>query len=327
MTSLLSRLPLPSVPFRLDVGKVSLEGVGEVVAPRRQVLRLVDDLLVNRVGGVAHDDAVLSGVDLGVEGGVADKVDDPSLGVVRLHIELLRQGLDVDLLVDPAVVLENEHPCLLHEEVGLVVEEEVGCEDALAGLELLLGSLEVEFDVKAVYELDDGVGVVAVLDELYEVLEVEPLPLVDDDGGCEVAEEVRGVGLDGLDVLLVHIQINNGIKSLLGVVPEDEEPPVEKPSPVRVGGDGGWGLMAVAKRQLELYKQISSLLRSSHGLSHLSLRDWRAESPLSVPDLTSMLCLTALRATMASSHLPMRMRQLSLPQSTPWSVLVMFVKP
>ena len=47
------------------------------------------------------------GVDLGVELGISDQVYDPPLGIVTFHVELLRQHLDGNALVDSAKCLED----------------------------------------------------------------------------------------------------------------------------------------------------------------------------------------------------------------------------
>ena len=50
-------------------------------------LGLLDDLLVNRLRGVVHDDSALLVIDLGVNPGVANKVDNPLLTLVLVQTE------------------------------------------------------------------------------------------------------------------------------------------------------------------------------------------------------------------------------------------------
>jgi hypothetical protein len=42
-------------------------------------LGLLNDLLINRLGRVVHDNSALLVVDLGIDAGVADQVDNPLL--------------------------------------------------------------------------------------------------------------------------------------------------------------------------------------------------------------------------------------------------------
>jgi hypothetical protein len=56
-------------------------------------------------------------VDFGVEARIADEVDDPGLSCLLVHAQLVRQHLQVDALVYPAVRLEDQQPRVLHEVV------------------------------------------------------------------------------------------------------------------------------------------------------------------------------------------------------------------
>ena len=58
-------------------------------------------LLVYRGEVAPHDDDVLGGIDLGVKVRPPDQVHDPSLRVLGLHGQLLREHADVNLLVYP----------------------------------------------------------------------------------------------------------------------------------------------------------------------------------------------------------------------------------
>jgi hypothetical protein len=50
-------------------------------------LSLLNDLLVHRLGRVVHDDGARLVVDLGIDTGVADEVDDPLLTLVLAQTE------------------------------------------------------------------------------------------------------------------------------------------------------------------------------------------------------------------------------------------------
>ena len=55
--------------------------------PEEGTLGLLDDLLVHRLRGVVHDHGALLVIDLGIDAGVADQVDDPLLALVLAQAE------------------------------------------------------------------------------------------------------------------------------------------------------------------------------------------------------------------------------------------------
>ena len=81
-------------------------------------------------------------------------------------------------------------------------QEVVLVQDLLAQGQLLLGALEVILQEQAVQEARDGVGelVRLLLDAAHEVLHGPPPPLVDDHRGCQVAQQVLRLRLDGVQV-------------------------------------------------------------------------------------------------------------------------------
>ena len=123
-------------------------------------------------------------------------------------------------------------------------------EDGLALGQLPMRLLEIELDTEAIEELDDGVGVIAVLHDPHKVLH-EPARLVlgsagaldnaalaEEHGGGEVAQEMGGFGGDGLEVAFRLEELHHVLQSLGGVVPEDKEAPVEQPGALLQ--NGGW---------------------------------------------------------------------------------------
>lgn len=92
------------------------------------------------------------GVDLGVETGVADEVDDPPLGCLLVHVQLLGQHGNVDLLVDSAIGLKDAETGIFHELLAAGAEEEVIGQHSLALAEAHLGGFEVEVDVQILQE-------------------------------------------------------------------------------------------------------------------------------------------------------------------------------
>ena len=73
-------------------------------------------------------------------------------------------------MVNPAVFINDKDPGLLHKEVRLLAEEEIRAEHHLEEAQTLLGRLEVEPDGELVEKSHNGVGVLALVYELYEVV-------------------------------------------------------------------------------------------------------------------------------------------------------------
>ncbi|KAJ8576646.1 hypothetical protein ON010_g2572 [Phytophthora cinnamomi] len=210
----------------------ALELRHHAAGPRSQVAGLVDHLAVDRVLRHAHDDASFLGVDLGVEAGVADQVDDPLLGLaVLLHRQLGRQRLHVDGAVHAAVHLEDGQSGGIHEvRRVLLVQEEVAGQHDLALAQLLLGRLEVEVDEQALDEVHDRVAVALVVHAQHaqQVLDEVTTALVQDHAGAQVAQQPGRVALDGLYTARLQHKVHDGVTALL-VPREDEQRPVQQP--------------------------------------------------------------------------------------------------
>jgi len=124
---------------------------------------------------------------------------------------------------------------------------------------LLLGTLEVEVDVEAFQELCDWVLIVVLflLQHLHQVLQNVSssarfvvgrrskkhcvsnlktkllctftwLPLVCDNGGGQITENVWARRLNGVQVSILEEQVDDSVSSV-GVVEENEETPVDQP--------------------------------------------------------------------------------------------------
>ena len=86
---------------------------------------------------LTHDDVSKLRVNFCVQLGVPDEVDDPLLGVLRVHVEFLGQHLDGDALVNPTEGLEDHQPCVVNELVNARNQEEIVGKDGLAFLKFL----------------------------------------------------------------------------------------------------------------------------------------------------------------------------------------------
>mmetsp|Transcript_4321 Transcript_4321/g.8960 ORF Transcript_4321/g.8960 Transcript_4321/m.8960 type:complete len:332 (+) Transcript_4321:491-1486(+) len=129
-----------------------------------------------------------------------------------------------------AIRLKDEEPRVLHKLIRRVAQKVVTLQYELALVELLLRTLEVKVHVQALQELGERVrvGVLLLLDHTHQALELVPPPLVNDNGSSEVAQQPRGVGLNGLDVALSEKGVDDEVLALR-VVEKHEERPVEKP--------------------------------------------------------------------------------------------------
>lgn len=63
------------------------QGLPQDLSPEEGTLCLLNDLLVHRLRRVVHDHGALLVVDLGIDTGVADQVDDPLLTLVLAEAE------------------------------------------------------------------------------------------------------------------------------------------------------------------------------------------------------------------------------------------------
>jgi hypothetical protein len=78
-----------TVAFHFKIVFAALLGYGsaENLGAEEAALRALDDLLVDAHGRVVHDDGAGLVVDLGVDAGVADEVDNPLLTLVLAEAE------------------------------------------------------------------------------------------------------------------------------------------------------------------------------------------------------------------------------------------------
>lgn len=199
-------------------------------------LGLLNDLLVDIVGRVVHDDGAVLAVNLGVEAGITDEVNNPLLTIVRVEAKLGTEITDVHAAEDLAVALADEVTSGLDKGVGGRGEEEVAAADLLGGAESFTGSVEVVCDVEGVDELSDGVGVLVglladVADDILELLllsrAVARAGAAGDDGSNQVAQGPRARGLDGVDVGGGEEHVQDGVAGSIKVE-QREQRPVDK---------------------------------------------------------------------------------------------------
>lgn len=215
----------------LELGSLTLlDRGGQDLGAERKTLCPLNDLLVDRLGVVVHQDSVLLVVDLSIDLGIPDQVDNPLLALLLGHVQSLGQLGNIDLLVNPAVGLRDEAAGVLDEFLLHGDQEEVVLENLLALGELLLGEVEIKVDVESLNKLGDGVTVLVglMLNNLDEFLEQVLATLVGDNGGSEVTENPWARSLDSVDVGRLEEEVDNSITSL-GVVEEDEQGPVKEP--------------------------------------------------------------------------------------------------
>merc|ERR1740139_2060566 len=113
---------------------------------------------------------------------------------------------------EPDTIIKDKNPGLPHEQGGLVAEKKICGEDGLALCQLPMRLLQIELDTEAINELDDGVGVIAVLHDPHKILHetahlvlgsagaLDDAALAEEQGGSEVAQEMGGFELRQLHV-------------------------------------------------------------------------------------------------------------------------------
>ena len=145
------------------IGKIHDHGT----TPDVQIPGLLHDLLVDGGSVGPHDNAPLLVIDLCIQQGVPDQINDPPLGVLLIHGKLMAERIQINLVTNPAIILKDKNPGLLHEQGGLLAEKKIRGEDGLALGQLPMRLLEIELDAEAI---DDGVGVIAVLHDPHQIL-------------------------------------------------------------------------------------------------------------------------------------------------------------
>lgn len=179
----------------------------------------------------SHYDMAQLGVDLGIQPGIADQVDDPAFGFVRFHVQLIGQHADRDTLMDTAERLEDHQTGIFDELLQTSDDEEIVHDHRLALVQLHPGALEVKVHVQVFQELGDwvAVGVRLLLDDLYQILESVSPASVDDDSCGQVAQNVRTHSLDRIQIQwFVQEHLDDQIASL-GMVEEHQNTPVDQP--------------------------------------------------------------------------------------------------
>mmetsp|Transcript_12649 Transcript_12649/g.21813 ORF Transcript_12649/g.21813 Transcript_12649/m.21813 type:complete len:203 (-) Transcript_12649:833-1441(-) len=155
--------------------------------------------------------------------------------------------------MDAAVILKYKHSRLLHKQLRLLAQEEVRGQDSLTPRQLRLRRLKVKLDRKLIHKFHDGIGVFALLHHLDQIAQqssslgvgVAPrllgrAALAEQDCGGEIPKKVGGVGGHGLEVLFGSEEFHHALQSLArGIVPEDEETPVQQPCALMERFEGG----------------------------------------------------------------------------------------
>jgi hypothetical protein len=230
------------------------------IGAEAQRLGLVDHLLVHAWLGAAHNDVMLFRVNLRVEPGIADQIDDPELCLLLAHVELVGKHRDVDALVNATIRLKDEQARTLDELILQRLQKVVRAQQALALAQLLLSAVEVIVDQQALDKLSDWIAIriVLLLDDANQILEHVSSPWVRDNGRCEIAQNMRTVRLNCLHIPLREEKINNfvAVVRVCGHfgLEENEQAPMYQPSAL-----------------LQLLQRIVELLRPK---GVVSLRTW-----------------------------------------------------
>jgi len=90
--------------------------------------------------------------------------------VLLIHGKLLAERVQTNLVLNRTIILKDKNPGLLYEQGGLLAEKKICGKDGLALGHLPMRLLEIELHTEAIDELNDGVGVLAVLHDQHQVL-------------------------------------------------------------------------------------------------------------------------------------------------------------
>lgn len=189
---------------------------------------------------MVHDNSAILGVNLGVEAGLTDQVDNPLLTVVRVETKLGAEIANVHARENLAVALADEVTGSLDKGIGRSGEEEVGAADLFGHAESLAGGVKVVSDVERIDKLGDGVGVFVGLlaDVANDILELLLLSgavacarAAGDDGGNQVTQDPGARSLDGVDVGSREEHVQDGLAGGIRVE-EGEQSPVDQHSAV-----------------------------------------------------------------------------------------------
>lgn len=86
-------------------------------------------------------------------------IPDSLLCCLLVHVQPLRQHLDVDALMYPTVDLKDEQTCALDKVIAESSQEKVIVDDSLTLFELVLGAVKVVVYKQVLKKLSDGVRV------------------------------------------------------------------------------------------------------------------------------------------------------------------------
>lgn len=210
------------------------------MCPEESALGLLNDLLVNVVGRVVHNDSAILAVNLGIQARLADQVHDPLLSIVRVQAKLGAQVPNVHPAEDLAVALADEVSGSVDKGISGRSQEEVAAAYLLGHAESLTSSVKVVGNVEGVDELGDGVSVLVGLlsnisNNIFELLLLDGAVActcaAGDNGGNQVPQNPGARSLDGVDVGSREEHVQDGFPGTLKVE-QGEERPVDKHGPV-----------------------------------------------------------------------------------------------
>lgn len=212
----------------------------EDLCPEESALGLLNDLLVDVVGGVVHNDSAILAVNLGIQTRLADQVHDPLLSIIRVQAKLGAQVPDVHSAEDLAVALANEVSGSVDKGISGRSQEEIAAAHLLGHAESLTSSVKVVGNVEGVDKLGNGISILVgflsnISNDIFELLLLDRAVActcaAGDNGGNQIPQDPGAGGLDGVDVGSREEHVQDGFPGTLKVE-QGEERPVNKHGPV-----------------------------------------------------------------------------------------------
>lgn len=218
---------LPLIYFCLQVSNVLFRDCGiQDLRPKEATLGLLNDLLVDIVWWVVHDDSAVLAVNLGIQSRLPNQVDDPLLALIGVQAELGAQVMDVHPAEDLAVALTDKMAGGANEGICRRSQEEIAAAHLLRQKESLTSGVEVVGDVEGVDELGNRVGILVGLlanisNDILELLlldgAVAGACATGDNGGDQVPQSPGAGCLDRIDIRGGEEHLQDGLASSLRV--------------------------------------------------------------------------------------------------------------
>lgn len=189
---------------------------------------------------MVHDNCSFLVINLGVNSGISDEIDDPFFTIILVQSQSCTQVLDINSLMNLAVALTDQMSSGLDKVFRGCDKEEIGTENFFSLGKFLLCFFKIKVEVQSLDEISDWVRILVVLllddtNDIFELLlvlaSVAGTVAVGDNCSSQISKDPWAGGLDGVDECWGEEEIADNITSGF-VVEEWEQSPVNEPGSV-----------------------------------------------------------------------------------------------